>query len=497
MSRNNLTSNDSRLLGHGQALVVLLVALPLALLLFLLFGMDRGDDFLLFGAMAILFLGLASMFIAANGSLDAQWCTAPGFMTLLAGLQFVVVPLLRFITGDDHVDAYYLRAMIYLLMGFIAFWIACWLLKKPHRFEFVPEFGTGEPRITIAATLLFVFGMFGNLARWKVGVLGYGVAGEASEASTSAVGALNAIARLLTLAMLVSGIEVFGKRAQSFTIRAIFACSVAFDLIFGLISGMKVEVLMPIFILALLLGITRKKLPALVWVLPILFVALQPYVNAYRMNLNAGYGAQINTVGGLANAFAKSVDDVWSGNPVRTRSLYRSAFDRYGERLSDLALFHNVLQLPSPDLLNGDETIWMAPIYPFIPRPLWKNKPVFDKGVRMSEAMGFGINTSTNVPGIADLYVLGGIVGILVGMFLWGFCLQIYMNNVGEGLSERGTFLYVMMLFFLTNIEHDIVALIGGAVESACIMLILSKAIYGGPLFSMKSGLGRVANGRA
>lgn len=481
--------------SNGSALVILLVAFPLALFFFLLVAIDRGEDFLMFGAMAILFLGLACMFIATNGSLNAQWCTAPGFMTLLAALQFVALPLSRFITGDDRVDSYYLRAMIYLLMGFGVFWIACWLLKKPHQFVFNPEFGLGRSRISIAATVLFVLGLSANAMLWKMGILGYGVAGAGSGTSTSAIGGLSAVARMLTLCMLVSGIEVLGKHSRSAGMKLLFSSSIAFNLIFGLISGMKVEVLMPIFVLVLLLGITRGRLPALVWALPILFVALQPFVNAYRMNLNAGYAAQINTFGGLANALAKSVDDVWSGNQTRTRLLYRSAFDRYGERLSDLALFHNVLQLPSPDLLNGDETIWLAPIYPFIPRPLWKNKPIFNKGVRMSEAMGIGTSTSTNVPGIADLYVLGGVIGIIVGMFIWGACLQIYMNSVGEGLSERGTFLYVMILFFLTNIEHDIVALIGGAIESGCIMLILSKLIYGGRLFSMNSGIRRVAYG--
>lgn len=245
---------------------------------------------------------------------------------------------------------------------------------------------------------------------------------------------------------------------------------------------------MPIFILALLLGITRRRLPRIIWLLPLLYLALQPFVSAYRANLNSGYAAQINTAGGLTSAISKSVGDVLAGNTSLART-HRSYFDTAGSRLSLLSLFHSVLQLPSPDLLNGNETIWLAPIYPFIPRPLWKEKPVFDKGLRMSEALGIGRATSTNVPGIADLYVLGGLIGIVVGMFVWGACLQIYMNAMRGGLTERGTFLYVMILFSLTNIERDIVALIGGAVESTCIMLVLSKIVYGGPLFSVRSSL--------
>lgn len=468
-------------------MVVLLIAMPLTLGCFFIMSISRGEDFLLFGAMAILFLALSAMFIATNGSLNAQWCTAPGFMTLLAALQFVAVPFLRFITGDDQVDAAYLTAMAYLLGGFSIFWISCWLLKRPHRFEFVPEFGVTEPRIAIAAVVLFVTGMLGSLSLWRLGILGYQVAGVRANTSESLIGLLNVIGRMLILSMLVTGIEVLGKGSKSPIIRLIFASSVFFTLVFGLISGMKLEVLIPIFVLTLLQGITQRRLPKLIWVLPVLFVLLQPLVNAYRTNLNAGYAMQINTVSGLFSAVSKSVDDILSGNQTSSRTLSRSPFDRFGARLSDLALFHNVLQLPSPDLLNGDETIWLAPIYPFIPRPLWKEKPVFDKGERMSEAMGIGVITSTNVPGIADLYVLGGAPGVLVGMFLWGCISQSYMNSMRGGLSERGTFVYVIILLFLTNIERDIVALIGAAVQSVCVALILSKLVYGGKFLSFRA----------
>jgi hypothetical protein len=469
------------------ALVVLVVGLPLALLAFLLLAIGRGGDFLMFGTMAVLFLGLAGMFIATNGSLNAQWCTAPGFMTLISSLEFVVIPLSRFVTGDDSVDSLYLTAMAYLLLGFSMFWLACWLLKKPHRFEFVPETPPGNSRVLLAAAVLFALGASASVLRWKLGILGYDANQVQGQTNASAVGGLNTVARMLNLSMLVSGIEVFGKRSKSLPIRFIFTASAVFSLGFGIISGMKIEVLMPIFTLTVMLGITRKRLPKLIWSLPVLFVLLQPFINAYRANLSAGYAAQINTVGGLTSTLTKSIADLASGGGQASLQ-HRSAFDRYGYRLSDLTLFHNVLQLPSPDLLNGDESIWMAPIYPFIPRVLWKDKPILGKGGRMSESMGYGTQTSTNVPGIADLYVLGGAPGILFGMFIWGACLQLYMNNIGTGLSERGTLFYVTTLFFLTNIEHDIIPLIGGAIESAYIMLILSKIIYGGPLFSLRSG---------
>src|SRR5271168_3119279 len=147
------------------------------------------------------------------------------------------------------------------------------------------------------------------------------------------------------MTMLISGIEVIGKRSKSFGIRLLFIGSATFDLGFGLISGMKVEFLMPIFALVLLLGNTQRRLPRLAWTLPLFYLLLQPFVLAYRTNLNAGYSAQINTVEGLTSALTKSVNDVLAGGSTFGHG-HKSYFDTAGSRLSVLTLFHNVLQLP-------------------------------------------------------------------------------------------------------------------------------------------------------
>jgi len=468
------------------ALLVAIIAFPLALAALFIFAIEQGADFLTFGVMALAFLALAGIFLLTNGAINAQWCTAPGYMTIVAAIEFVLIPFSRFLAGDDQVDSIYLKAMTYLLIGFSMFWIACWMLRRPYTFSFLPEFPAGRTRVVLSASLLFVVGVSAKLVLWRMGVIGYEAATQRYTADISLVGSLGATSQALTMAMLISGIEVIGNRTSSFPVRVLFTASVLLDLGFGLISGMKIEFLMPIFVLVLLLGIIRGRLPRLAWALPLFYLVLQPFVLAYRTNLNSGYAEQINTVGGLSSAIGKSFEDVLSGNISQSRG-NRTYFDTAGSRLSVLALFHNVLQLPSPDLLNGDEKLWMAPFYPFIPRPLWKGKPNFDKGLRMSEALGIGRGSSTNVPGIADLYALGGIVGIVTGMFVWGGCLQIYMNQIGQGLSEKGTFIYVMILLGITNIERDIVPLIGAAVEGACIYLVIARVVYGGNLFSMRA----------
>jgi hypothetical protein len=449
-----------------------------------------ASEFAVFVTLATWFFVLLTAFIASRGLANAQWCSAPVFMSLLGALEFVAVPLWRFITGTENFDRLYADAMFYVLIGYCMFWLACWLIRKSDSMVFVAKLPFDSTRVFIVAFLLFLIGCCCKVVLWELGIYGYlAYAAPQLGFDISTVGLLANASNLTTVATLISGIEVLGKNSKSNRFRALFACSLTIDLSFGVISGMKIFVIMPLFSLFLVTGITKRHLPRLIWMLPVGFIVLYPFMNAYRNNLNAGYSTQINTFGGQLAALTKSVKDVGEGNTGAGEAL-DEGLQNTGSRLSVLDLFRDVLQLPSPSMIEGDETIWLAPVYPFIPRFLWRDKPIFDKGRRMTEAMGNGTQSSTNVPGIADMYAINGTEGVLVGMFLWGLLLQLYMNRFGDGLSERGVFVYVSMLFAVTNIERDMVALIAGAVEYGIISLIISKSIYGGPFFSLDPALG-------
>jgi hypothetical protein len=481
---------------RGLPLLVPILAFPLAILLFLTLAIDRGADFLTFGILGISFVALATTFLLSNGSIGAQWYTAPGFMTILAVLEFFVTPFSLILSAYDQVDKYYITAMVFLLLGFSAFWLTCWFFRRPSSLVFAPQRGTYDHRILVTTVLLFLIGASAKLILWKLGFIGYEVATARYSADVSAVGAMSTCSQALTMAMIISGIEVIGKRSRVFVFRAIFVASLVLLFAFGIISAMKAELIMPVFSVSILMGIVQRRLPKFLWITPLLFPPLQIFMSAYRANLNSGYASQINTADGLVTVLRKSTEDVLSGGSAVARR-QKTSFQLAGDRLNDLALFRNVLQLPSPDLLNGDETIWMAPFYPFIPRVLWRNKPIFNKAQRMTEALGYGTISATNVPGIADLYALGGTIGVVIGMAIWGACLQLYMNRMSQGLSEKGLFIYILILFTITTIERDIIAMIGGAVESSCILLVLAKVVYGGRFFSLRSAAPRAKLARS
>ena len=112
---------------------------------------------------------------------------------------------------------------------------------------------------------------------------------------------------------------------------------------------------------------------------------------------------------------------------------------------------------------------------------LWKDKPVLNKGQRLSVALGRPSTTSSAVTPIGDLYSIYGAYGVVVGMLIYGVCLQTYMNSAIRGHSERNVFIYILMIVPLINLEQDTVALVAGAVQLGLVLVITSYAIYGRP----------------
>jgi hypothetical protein len=328
---------------------------------------------------------------------------------------------------------------------------------------------------------MLILGVGGKLILWKTGLFSYTADYALRESDFAIIQWLAFLSNLLEAALVVSSIEVFKKRAAEPLVRIVFYLAIVFSIGFGAISGMKETAITPILYILLAYGITKGRVPRMVFLLPLSLVFISPFVNAYRVNLNSGYRDQANTIAGLGDALHKTFSDVVEAPASRGETVGNSVDDLTG-RLSALTYVHDVVGLPDPSLLNGDEKVWLAPVYPLIPRFLWKNKPVLNKGQRLSLAMGLPATTSSAVTPIGDLYSLYGTCGVAVGMLLWGAGLQLYMNRIGRGsLSEKGLFIYILMLTQLINLESDVVALVAETVQLGIVVVIMSNIIYAKP----------------
>jgi hypothetical protein len=458
--------------------LLLLLALGVPWGIWSVFVLMRGGDTQLveFTALVGCFILLAIGYLGLHGLRGLSWFSVPVFVTFYTLTTYIALPDLRFATGDDRVDPLYVHAMLLVLIGLTAFWIGSLAVMKEIRLRFVPGSQKTSIRVAIMSTIALVLGAGAKTVMWKVGLFSYLADRDLSLSSLWYIQWLTYISSLLNAALIVSAIEVLGKRSAGPFIKIVFWLSVVFSIGFGVISGMKGEILFPLLYLVLIYGITNKRIPRIAFLLPLLPVLIYPFGNAYRANLAHGYRAQVNTIDGLEALLEKSFNDVvFSKGEVNGEG-----FSETTSRLSDLTYVRDMLRVPDPSLLNGDEKIWLAPIYPLIPRAIWPSKPIFNMNQRLSIALGRPETTASAAPVTGYLYLMYGTFGVIVGLFFYGICYQIYMNWFSkDALMERRLFIYVLMLIQLMGLGGDVVGAIGVWIQTGLVFVFMSYFIYG------------------
>jgi len=105
------------------------------------------------------------------------------------------------------------------------------------------------------------------------------------------------------------------------------------------------------------------------------------------------------------------------------------------------------------------------PIYAFIPRVIWPDKPVLDQGVRFGRLLlvggleGANSLTSFGMYHIGDLYVSFGMMGLLVGMCAMGFMFRVMYKFLDPlHTPDLGVkFLYILALWaMVSGFETDV-----------------------------------------
>ena len=453
----------------------------------ILASLGSGPEVVEFQILATSFVLLAIGYIALNLSGNIPWASIPFLLTVEMIATMVFIPIWRFALNEDRIDREYVRSILIVLIGFVAFWLASLATKRGQGLRFVPATQTTSPRVAFAAVGMFTLGTGTDLFLWRMGLYGY-IADQGLKAEqASALQWLSTASNLLLVAIVVSAIEVFGKSKPGLLIRVVFLSSFTCAVAFGVISGMKANIVGPFLILVIAMGITKQRIPKTALALPVIVLAVvYPFIDAYRDNIQGGYGAQSNSLSGLSSVITQSIYDAYFRFGATHDTKRYSAESRY--RMAQLSYVRDVVGLPAPSLLNGDEKLWMAPIYPFIPRFLWKDKPIFDKGSRLSIALGRPAISSSAITPVADLYLLYGITGVILGMAVLGAGLQLIMNWLGKApITEAGAFVYILLPAAVDHFEPDATKYIVDAVQFVVIVLVLAYLIYGRSAFRLLS----------
>ena len=438
-----------------------------------------GSDLVAFVAAEGWFVLLATAYLRIHGLKGVAWCDLPVLLTFAASIQYIGISTWQIFAEPGALDFMYVRAIFLVLLGFIGFWIGSLAVRNEGTALFAPlTLEIPGWRVFMVVAML-IFGSAGKVILWRSGLFAYAADPGQMASSAGSVQWLLLLTNLLNASLVVSAIEVIGKRSTNSFIKLAFWFSLMTLVGYGAVSGMKAELFYPLASVVLVYGVTRGKFPRFAFLLPLLLIVVYPFENAYRENLNQGYRAQVNTLEGQRQVIVKTLSDVIKGAESKSEVAATGLRDTVG-RLSLLDYVHNVISLPSPSMLRGDEKVWLAPVYPLVPRFLWKDKPVLNKGGRLAYLLGVSSGSSAALTEIGDLYVMYGTSGVVAGMFVWGAFLQLSMNWIkGRNMSERNVFIYVMMAPVLLNLEADVVGLIVATIQFGLFNVLCAYVVYG------------------
>jgi hypothetical protein len=414
----------------------------------------------------------------------------PVFLTIVIFLRFGLAPVICFVEPGSlsaNFNGHYrflLRALEYVIIGMLAFWTGCHLARKQTRAG-GPQFADGIPRPGHAeySTLAWAAGIYAVVFAIKLYLLHahlYAYVGtwKAYYANLSSLQVLQAVSNLGGVAALA--LVTIEKKfcASDRACRLLFWVILSSEVGWGLASGMKEFALAPFLTVAIISSLVDRRFrKGWLAVVVVGLVALYPLSNNFRRMVREG--------GGLASPAAVASAGLKALAETNTSQTTASGWVQDGwtmtvRRLDLLPNVGLVLWLgPRAALLRGNERWWMVPYYPFIPRFVWRSKPILDIGSRFSVATGSISRSSMAITYPGDLYATCGLPGIVLGMFLLGIASQLLANTVTGSLDKRHLFVYAAMFLGVTDMEIDYFSFWTSLIKSLAILTAIALVIYG------------------
>jgi hypothetical protein len=431
-----------------------------------------------FCALLLSFCALALLIVRPNFSRLTDWWV---YVILL---QFGFAPLMCHLLDVSVIDAFDLTALALVFLGTSSFWVGTRLLQRnvvTSAFHYSPP--EAENRRIHMGMVMLVIGCLAKLYMVRAGLFMYGSDINSVEAASQYREWLTILGGFTIYAQILLTIEFFGGE-RTMQLKTAFWATTGANVLFSLISGMKGELLiLPLSFFLVKKLVTGKIEWQLVGGMGLLFMFLFPLNYAYRSEvLSQG---SVTSLGGGKSALGRAFGTMGESS---TGDYITSSVESVANRLN---LLPNIVFLNEErtrgNTIEGDERLWMIPFYPFVPRFLWKDKPVLDKGRRLNIAMGSTEFSSTAVTPFGDLLMMGGPFALVAGMMGLGVVFQLVMGLIRGEFGPKSLFIYCILFCRFYSPESDIVLLGTTMIQLSCVAFLVAYFVYGGKLFSVKS----------
>jgi hypothetical protein len=455
-------------------------------------GIDDGELIII----VALFAAASLAFVSSQGQFSGRrLLELPCFLTIAFLIEFGLVPAARHLGADPYFASYptidnttLVRGLIYVIVGMIGFWAGCaCLLHKKERRErplLVEEDKLNSPsrgRVLVFGFILFAIGFAAKLYMLSHHIYYYIGSLDTYYSNLASAQIVGFLAPFGGLALIIAAIERFSGPFDP-KVNVYFWSVFVSECVWGLISGMKGQLLQNFLLVGVVVSFLRPQISRR-WVIGFVvgLVLIYPLFDQYRSLVRGPSSVVIGSAGQALRtqklALLQAAERT-DGSSGWVEAGLQSTLDRLDmlESVSTIVSFKS-----ETSRLRGDERLWMIPFYPFVPRFIWKSKPILDKGLRFSEVLGYGNETSTSVTYPGDLYLALGVPGIVIGMFMLGLLARRVTNVVTCSFSRRGLFFYAALFLACTNIENDAFSFWAGFIRALVTISAIAWVIYSPP----------------
>jgi hypothetical protein len=319
-----------------------------------------------------------------------------------------------------------------------------------------------EVRSPLAPWILYAIGTAARIASAATtGLLGY--VGNVQSAATTASSYQQLLADLglcAPLAVAAAALQVYRERVPGawVTLTVLFLAEIAF----GAAAGGKQSFIITILAVAIPFTIARRRVhkslsayTALALTGLTFLLIVVPFNHLYR-SATRGSSGTLTAHQALDAAPSILGQTIGTGNA--------------GEVLSSSATFllSRLREIDSPAIIMqrtpgeigfvSPVQLVTAPIVTLVPRAIWPDKPLLDSGLEFSQKyyeVPATIYTSSAITPVGDLYLHGGWIPVIVGMFLLGCGVRLLDDVMDVNRSPHCVFLFLLLFPSLVKQEGD------------------------------------------
>ncbi len=231
----------------------------------------------------------------------------------------------------------------------------------------------------------------------------------------------------------------------------------------------------------------RLSVPVLAAGIVVAVLVVFPTVNAFRVpSERALAGSSTDpTIEGFASRVV-AIPSLFSG--MRASEYAQFAAESVLGRANGIDSLAVIMKYGDAIDLGNPAAYWQIPLYAFVPRAVWHDKPVILTGTEFARLFvtpseeGLREYPSIGVFHIGDLYASFGGSGVIIGMCILGFLFRVVYQLFDPARSpDLGMkFVYIVLLWGIVNgFESDIPTIYGNLLKSFLIWILIKLWLNG------------------